>query len=314
MARPLRIEYPGAFYHVHARGNQKQPIFLSDEDRFYFLNCLRAAYEKLGAVVHAYCLMEDHYHLLNETPHGNLSKVMHLINTTYSIYFNKKHARCGHPFQGRFSAILVQADIYARELAAYVHLNPVRAGIVESPEEYAWSNYREYLRPESSQPWTRTSFVLRLFASDSLRASHLYADFVQRRAGQSLPDLLKAAESAGILGEAAFLARIYSAFPVRQSDPIPREIPQLRKLKFRPPLQTVVAVAERVLGPKNAFARNAAIYVIHKRTDYSLSEIAAHFNMSISGISDVSRKIRRELNGNGVLSKAIEEIALSIFR
>jgi len=99
MARQLRIEYPGAFYHVTSRGNQKQPIFLQDDDRRYFLSRLDETHEKKDAVIHAYCLMENHYHLILETPRGNLSKIMHSINTAYTIYFNGRHSRCGHLFQ-----------------------------------------------------------------------------------------------------------------------------------------------------------------------------------------------------------------------
>lgn len=313
MARPLRIEYPGAFYHVHARGNQKQSIFVSDDDRLHFLNCLRTAHEKFGAVVDAYCLMQDHYHLLAETPRGDLSKVMHLINTAYSIHFNKKNARCGHPFLGRFSAVLVQAEMYARELAAYVHLNPVRARIVESPEEYPWSNYREYLCLVPSQSWTRTSFVLGLFASNPSRARRLYEEYVQRHVGRFSPNPLQAAESIGILGQADFITRIQNTVPIRESDPIPREVPQLRKLRFKPSFPALVAEAERIFGPRNSFARNAAIYVSHKRTGYSLKEIASYFDLSISGVSDASRRIRREMKGNVTISRAIEEIASSMF-
>lgn len=314
MTRPLRIEYPGAFYHVLARGNLKQSIFLSDDDRHFFLACLRSAYEKYGAIVHAYCLMGNHYHLLNETPRGNLSRVMHLVNTMYAVYFNKRNGRCGHPFQGRFRAILVQADVYARELAAYVHLNPVRAGIVERPEEYAWSNYRDYVRPGSAPPWTRTSFVLRLFSQDPSTAIRLYADFVRGNIETSAPNPLQAAERVGILGNENFVALIRGSLSVRGSDPIPREVPQLRRIKFRPPIPDIVAGAERVLGRRNAFVRNVAIHVMHRRTDYRLGEIAGHFHMSVSGVADASRKIRRELGGSSVLSGAIEEIVASLIR
>ena len=126
MPRQLRIEYPGAFYHVYSRGNQKQPIFFSDDDRYYYLNILRQAHERLGCISHLYCLMDSHYHLTLETPDANLSQIMHFINSAYSVYLNKKHERCGHLFQGRFKAILVQADAYARTLATYIHGNPVR--------------------------------------------------------------------------------------------------------------------------------------------------------------------------------------------
>ena len=133
MARPLRIEYPGAFYHVTSRGNEQKDIFKSKSDREKFISYLESASIRYGAVIHAYCLMSNHYHLLVETPHGNLSQIMKHINSSYTIYYNVKRKRAGHLLQGRFKAILVDGDVYATELSRYIHLNPVRAGIVTVP-------------------------------------------------------------------------------------------------------------------------------------------------------------------------------------
>ncbi len=139
MARQLRIEYPGALYHVTSRGNEKKDIFRSIKDREKFLSYLSSAWERHGAVFHAWCLMSNHFHLMIETPEGNLSRIMKHINGSYTTYFNVKHKRAGHLLQGRYKAVLVQADTYAAELSRYIHLNPVRAKMVPSPEEYQWS-------------------------------------------------------------------------------------------------------------------------------------------------------------------------------
>ena len=124
MARPLRIEYPGAFYHALSRGNEQKDIFKSMSDREKFLTYLASATERYNAVFHAYCLMSNHYHLMVETPLGNLSQIMKHINCSYTTYFNIKHNRAGHLLQGRYKAILVEADAYAAELSRYIHLNP----------------------------------------------------------------------------------------------------------------------------------------------------------------------------------------------
>ncbi len=129
MARPLRIIYPGAFYHVTSRGNEQRDVFKSRRDREKFLLYLESATVRYGAVIHAYCLMSNHYHLLLETPEGNLSQIMRHINGAYTTYFNIKRKRAGHLFQGRYKAILVEADAYAKELSRYMHLNPVRGEI-----------------------------------------------------------------------------------------------------------------------------------------------------------------------------------------
>lgn len=138
MGRPLRIEYPGAFYHVTSRGNEKKEVFKSQKDREKFLSYLESATERYGAAIHVYCLMSNHYHLLVETPEGNLSQIMRHINGAYTNYFNTKRQRAGHLFQGRYKAILVEKDAYSLELSRYIHLNPVRAGMVQLPEDYRW--------------------------------------------------------------------------------------------------------------------------------------------------------------------------------
>ena len=141
MARPLRIEFPNAFYHVTSLGNERKTVFRNNRDRERFLSYLESAHERYGAILHVYCLMDNHYHLLLETPRGNLSQSLHHINGAYTTYFNIKHRRSGHLFQGRFKAILVEKDSYSGELSRYIHLNPVRAGLVKNPLRYGWSSY-----------------------------------------------------------------------------------------------------------------------------------------------------------------------------
>jgi len=141
MARPLRIEYEGAFYHVTARGNERRRIYYSQSDYEKFKDYLKEAQEKYGYVLHCYVLMNNHYHLILETPEANLSKVMHYINGSYTNYINIKRKRSGHLFQGRYKAILIDRDRYLLELSRYVHLNPIRAALVVKLEDYVHSSY-----------------------------------------------------------------------------------------------------------------------------------------------------------------------------
>ena len=166
MARPLRIEYPGAYYHVTSRGNEQKDVFKSQRDREKFLDYLKSATMRYGAVIHAFCLMSNHYHLLMETPEGNLSRIMRHINGAYTTYFNVKRKRAGHLFQGRYKAILIEADDYLAELSRYIHLNPVRVGMVERPEQYQWSSYQSYTGQCKHPEWLRTDFVLSCFAKN----------------------------------------------------------------------------------------------------------------------------------------------------
>jgi len=138
MARPLRIEYAGALYHVTSRGDGREDIYLDDEDRELFLRVLGEVCDLFNWSVHAWCLMTNHYHLLVETPDSNLSKGMRYLNGVYTQRFNRKHSRVGHVFQGRYKAILVEKDAYLQELSRYIILNPVRAGMVESAEQWEW--------------------------------------------------------------------------------------------------------------------------------------------------------------------------------
>lgn len=142
MARPLRIEFSGALYHITARGNARQDIYLTDDDREQFLEILQRVKDRHQWQCHAYCLMSNHYHLLIETQVPSLSKGMKLLNGTYTQSFNRTHHRVGHVFQGRFKGILVEKDSYLLELARYIVLNPVRAGMVRSAKDWAWSSYR----------------------------------------------------------------------------------------------------------------------------------------------------------------------------
>ena len=145
MSRPLRIEFAGLFYHVTARGNERKKVFVSQRDYARFKEYLAIARERFGCVLHAYVLMGNHYHFLLETTEANLSKVMHYLNGSYTTYFNVKRKRSGHLFQGRYKSIVVDRDSYLLELSRYIHLNPVRAGIKERPEEYPHSSYGCYL-------------------------------------------------------------------------------------------------------------------------------------------------------------------------
>lgn len=153
MARALRITFTGAFYHVTSRGNDRKNVFKSKPDREKFLEYLESATQRYNAVIHAYCLLNNHYHLLLETPCGNLPQSMRHINGAYTTYFNVKRARSGRVFQGRYKAILVDIDEYAKELSGYIHLNPVRAKMVETPEMHDWSSYKFYIGKEKPAEW-----------------------------------------------------------------------------------------------------------------------------------------------------------------
>jgi len=308
MARQIRIEYPGAFYHVFSRGNQKQPIFLNDEDRHFFLKCLREAHEKFGVVIHAYCLMPNHFHLVLETPLGNLSRMMHFLITSYTIYFNKKHKRHGHLFQGRFRSVLVEAVLYAQELSRYVHLNPVRAELVERPEEYPWSSYQRYRGKRRPESWLETNVILGLYGDRLEEARMRYLDYVARGISEDLSAPIRGSVRSGILGSEAFIEKIKRERLGGDCGRPDREKPQLRKLRKAPDIRQFLSISKRFLGPKNRMTVPIAIWISHKCTDMKLKEIGEAFALSISGVSNACSRAREAIAQNAPLAKAAEEI------
>jgi len=205
VSRPLRIQYPGAFYHVTSRGNEQKEIFKSRRDREKFLAYLESAVRRYGSVIHAYCLMSNHYHLVLETPAGNLSQIMRHINGAYTIYFNVKRKRAGHLFQGRYKAILVEADEYATELSRYLHLNPVRAGMTSLPEEYQWSSYRGYIGLSKAPDWLNEDFILGYFGGNRPEARNRYRQFAEDLLDNEYDSPLKQVTASTILGRPEFV-------------------------------------------------------------------------------------------------------------
>ena len=228
MARALRIEFPGAFYHVTSRGNERKAIFKSLQDREKFLSYLESATERYGAVVHVYCLMDNHYHLLLETPLWNLSKIMQHINGAYTTYFNTKRERSGHLFQGRYKAILVEADEYAKELSRYIHLNPVRAAMVKNPEEYRWSSCQYYTVRRKAPAWLKRNFILSYFDTKPTAAMKMYRSFVHTLMDQEYESPLAELSHSVILGTREFVDEIKDRF-LRGKQP-DRELPALRDI------------------------------------------------------------------------------------
>lgn len=183
MARPLRLEFPGALYHLTARGNAQQPIFLDETDRQQFLRLLAREIQQQHWRCSVYCLMDNHYHLVMETPEPNLSRGVRRLHGTYTQWFNRRHQRVGHVLQGRFKSILVEKDRYLLELCRYVVLNPVRAGIVREAHEWEWSSYRATAGVQDAPDWLDVPAVWALFHASTAIAQAAYRRFVAEGVG-----------------------------------------------------------------------------------------------------------------------------------
>ena len=228
MARPLRIEFPGALYHLKARGNERRDIFFADADRAVFMDILGKVCSRYNWICHAYCQMGNHYyHLLIETPDGDLSIGMRQLNGVYTQYINRTHLRVRHLFQGRFKGILVQKESYLLELARYIVLNPVRAGMVGEPCNWPWSSYRPTVGTAARPPWLMIDWLLSVFDSDRGRACTGYARFVAE--GMAKPGPWAELKNQIYLGTESFVEEMQQR--IRDDQPL-QEVP----LKQRRPV------------------------------------------------------------------------------
>jgi len=280
MARPLRIEFAGALYHVTARGNARSNIYGDDEDRRQFLALLETVVHRYDWYCHAYCLMDNHYHLLIETGTPSLSKGMKLLNGAYTQYFNRRSSRVGHVFQGRFKAILVQKDGYLLELARYVVLNPVRAQMVRHCKEWPWSSYRATAGMKVAEPWLTTDWILAGFAKTRSVAQRRYCDFVQEGKGQSSP--WQKLRNQIYLGDEAFVEEMQCQLTPDQSL---KDIPKKQK---QAPIKPLAWYKERYAGRDECMAH------AYLSGHYTLDQVGQYFDVSYA---TVSRAVKRMENG-----------------
>jgi len=312
MARPLRIEYSGAFYHVTSRGNERKAVYKSQRDREKFFSYLESATERYGAVVHVFCLMDNHYHLLIETPSGNLSQIMHHINGAYTTYFNTKRERSGHLFQGRYRAILIDVDEYAKELSRYIHLNPVRAGIAENPEEYRWSSCQYYTTVKRKPPeWLKRDFILSYFGNEPKTAMKRYRDFVRSVMDQEYKNPLAEISHSVILGGEKFIAEIKTRF-LRDKQP-DRDLPTLRDLSSRPGLGHIEKAVDSVLQQDEKLARQVTLHMCHRHSGMKLREIGQQFGIGESGVTQASRRIGMKAKKDKRLGEIVKTIETKIY-
>jgi len=273
MARPLRLEFAGALYLITSRGNRQEAIYESDADREVFLAVLADVCKTYNWVCHAYCLMDNHYHLLIETPDANLSKGMRQVNGRYTQNFNRKHQRVGHVFQGRYKAILIDKNSYLLELCRYIVLNPVRAGMVDSAMDWPWSSYGATVGEQIKPAWLNTDWILAGFAKTKLKAIEAYKLFVSEGNNQLSP--WGELKNQIFLGDEEFVATMQdkikadsslSEIPVSQRRALPKALSYYAK-KYK--------------------KRNEAIAFAYASGGYSLKEVGDYFGLHYSTVSGI---------------------------
>ena len=294
MARPLRINYPGAWHHVMNRGGGYRTIFNDDRQRGLFLELFSDLNRMFRLEIHAYCLMDNHYHLLVHTPAGNLQRGMRHLNGVYTQRYNRIEKTDGPLFRGRYKAILIEPDAYLLNVSRYIHLNPVAAGSIESALDYRWSSYGAYVGDAGVPEWLHTDFILGMIGQDHRPAC--YRSFVETGIDRETATFFSKRKWRPILGSDGFRERILSNV---ESHP---EIPEIREAASIPSLSLIVMTVadllsvseEEVLrtGSRGRGKRNpgrmAALYIARKIAGYPLNEIALYFGFghyaSVSGI------------------------------
>ena len=275
MTRPLRIELAGGVYHVTSRGDRRENIYFCDADRWAWLELLGKVCERFNWMCHAWCQMSNHYHIVVETVEGNLSQGMRQLNGVYTQHINSAYQRVGHVFQGRYKSILVEKESYLLELARYVVLNPVRAGIVDDPQQWSWSSYAAMTGEKQAPPWLQTDWILGQFNRNRGQAVMGYVDFV--RAGAGMPSVWERLRGQVYLGSDAFLQRIQALSDKTSLAEIPRT-------QRRPLAQPLTYYRESIADP------HAAMAAAYATGDYTMRQIADAFGVHYSTVSRALKK------------------------
>ena len=271
MSRPLRLEFEGALYHVTSRGDRREPIVEDDTDRQAWLDVVAQGVERFEASVFAYCLMSNHYHVVVQTHRPNLSRLMRHVNGVYTQTYNRRHRKVGHLFQGRFKAILVDEESYFLEVCRYVDLNPVRAGMVKRPQDWAWSSYRAHTGRSEPPAWLDSGALHRRLAPRAPRRDGplRYAEFVAQ--GQKVKLWEEALTGQIYLGDEAFVERMQARVESINTPDIPR-------VQRRIHTQTLQKYFDR-------YDRDTAMARAHLEGGYTQSAIARAAGLSVSRVS-----------------------------
>jgi len=306
MARKPRIHYPGAFYHVILRGNAGNSVFFEDMDRSKFFLLLQEGIERFNHRVHAYCLMSNHLHLIIQVGDIPLSRIIQNLSFRYTRYINYKKKQTGHLFQGRYKALLLDAEVYLLQLTRYIHNNPVRAKMVTEPSAYGWSSHTVYLGSVSN-PWLTTDFILRQFARTKTTAIRLYNDFqLQALNERRREDYYTGDFEARILGDERFVEEA-----MRKAD---------QKLERKPALGDILQAVcrEYALQPQDlssssrqrkiAEARAIAAYLVRECDALSLSALSSELRRDLSGLSQAAGRLEKKMRVDPQLAEVVKSV------
>lgn len=314
MVRPLRMDYPNTFYHVLSRGNERREIFRNEKDHHRFLETLGRMVERFKLEVHAYVLMKNHFHLLVQTKEANLSRALQWLEVSYSVWFNRRHHRSGHLFQGRFKNFLIENDRYFTAMCLYIHGNPLRAGIVQRLSDYRWSSYQAYADKKREVFWLTTELVLGMYGGSRKRFLRAQQVFFEER-----PNLLEDLRHGLYLGSEAFSEECIE----RVNGERHPEKPQARSLLRSRDIRALAIEILKGLGerdPESALkvrkyrcqSRDVAIYVLYQLGVYLNKEIGRVFGVGYTAVPGAVKRAQEYLRSDGQLDRLINKIIAAI--
>lgn len=303
MSRPLRIEYPGCWYHVMNRGRRYEDIFLSEEDCLSFIKVVQDAAEQFGLRISAYCLMPNHYHMLVQTPHGNLSRCMRHINGVYTQRFNRTHDYDGQLFRGRYKAVLVEDDQYLLHVMRYIHQNPLKGELVENLKDYPWSSHHGYVSSSKKWDWLYKKKILEMLEQKKTKQLGAYKEFVNQNSPAEIEHFYSGKKLSPLLGSDSFIERIKGKF---KNISFKAELTEKKDIAISADLiLDVIACKYKIdksilIKPrrgKDTFPRDLAMYLIKQYRMDSLTQISSyfegiHYSTVSNGIARAKRMIK----------------------
>ena len=319
MSRPLRIQFPGAWYHVMNRGLNRSDIFYNNIHRELFIKLLKDIYKQYGAQTHAYCLMDNHYHLILHTPEPNLSRAMRHLDGIYTQKFNRNMGRDGPLFRGRYKSILIEAENYLLELSRYIHLNPVAAKLCINPEEYAWSSYKFYLKQCTKPEWLFCDEILsHCSASGSIKE---YKNFMEAGLDEDLLKIFNSKKLPSILGDESWIEQIKKQYI---PDKIDEEVPESKVFLKHYQFQDIDILMKNVAdyygvslnmlkqsghGHSENIPRNMFIYLAAIYSGYKDKAIADYIGgLGRSAITKIKKRMNERLKSNKYLFVDLEKL------
>jgi putative transposase len=310
MARPLRMDCPDTFYHVLSRGNERKDIFWDERDYLRFLDTMGRMVERFNLEVHAYVLMKTHFHLLVRTGQSSLSRAIQWLGVSYSVWFNRRHQRSGHLFQGRFKSFLIENDRYFTAMCLYIHGNPLRAGVVRRLSEYRWSSYQTYAGNEGRVPWLRTELVLGIYKGSRKRFLRDQAVFLQKKL-----DLLGELRHGLYLGSEEYSEECIGRLKGEDRE----EKPQARSLLRSRDARELAIRILKGLGEEEPESflkvrkyrcpkRDVTIYMLYQLGIYLNKEIGEVFEIGYTAVPGAAKRGQEYVSSERRLERVVKQI------